>query len=473
MFNLHRNSTRSRVAKTPQISSYFAHLLTASALLSVVAAAASAQGFGGHKTVIDYRSAPPVYVPGPLIAVNVKSQKPISTRVTDALRESIETELLANDRRLALAKADADTTIACTIIDVSASSRVEGRVRSDYQKTGEDTVYNSSTGMNETVDRYGYVDVPYRALVREGRMLVDYEVLDPKTGIVLDSNRFSPIHTQVLQEVYPGQSAPLVDDLDAIQLSLVKDAAQSILLRISPARNAAIAALPGGKLKDQSRLLELRLWNDALSALGSVPPLKNERDDAYRLYAIGLAHEGLAYKSLDIAITKNHLEQALENYRRATQLKPGERYFWEPKNRVEQADWRYAYLFGQLKAYDEAKGKPDGAATRSDRGPGVRLTRPAQTPDPTLLTNETVQDWLKTKVPEEYILASIKNASGTKFDRSAAELLRLRQLGASNRTIKAIEDSDRHGFARYQAKRSGIHYAASAFLWVLPVLLGR
>src|SRR6185436_5765228 len=85
---------------------------------------------------------------------------------------------------------------------------------------------------------------------------------------------------------------------------------------------------------ESSKLLESNSWNEALSLLTATPSFKDEKEEAYRLYSIGIAHEGLAYSASNPAETRQHLKQALENYTRATELKPREEAFWPPKNRT-------------------------------------------------------------------------------------------------------------------------------------------
>lgn len=63
------------------------------------------QGSSSMKTVIDVRTSPPVYVPGPAIRVEVYSSNPLAPQVRERLQEGIEQVLLMNDPVSACRKA--------------------------------------------------------------------------------------------------------------------------------------------------------------------------------------------------------------------------------------------------------------------------------------------------------------------------------------------------------------------------------
>ncbi|MEK6287783.1 MAG: hypothetical protein AABO57_18855 [Acidobacteriota bacterium] len=240
--------------------------------------------------MIEVRTSPGVYLPGPAFKTLVTSSKPVTPRVPEFLQQSIEQTLLRNDPRLRAAQTAADTSIACTITDLSVSPGVETRTRQEYQQTGQTTVTDPETGATRIEPQYTYVDVPYRALVFEARMSVKCEVTDVATGILLYSDRFDAVYTDA-REVGGGPSVPSLDDLNFVYLKLADTAAGLILAQLSPRVYSEIVALPSGKLKEASKLLESGLWSEALTLLSSMPAFKDLKDDAYRFYSIGVAHE--------------------------------------------------------------------------------------------------------------------------------------------------------------------------------------
>lgn len=438
--------------------------------------AATSQGSADRKAVIDVRTSPGVYLPGPTFSTHVTSLKTVTPRVPELIQQVIQETLVRNDPRLSSVSSGPDTLISCTIAELGVSPGVEARTRPEYRKTGERTIIDSEAGTSRTEDVYGYVEVAYRALVFAGRMGVKCEVKDVATGIVLYSDKFDAVYSDA-REVGLGSSDPSVDDLNSIYIKLADNAAGLILAVLSPRVSSEIVVLPSGTLKETSKLLEAGLWSEALDRLVSMPPFKDPKDDAYRLYSIGVAHEALAYKSLDPAETKRQLELASDHYRRATQLKPRENEFWGPKNRADLLLWQAKGLVAQVEAFEEAKKSgskavptgPDQAAAKPDLFGKIRRSMP---PAPIVITNQTVIEWVKSGRSQDYISSSIKHAPRTQFDLSPAEVLKLRREGVSDKTLKAMKESQ-------QGPRYGIGIrtraiiTAVSLLWWLPLVLGR
>lgn len=438
--------------------------------------ATPAQGSSGRKTVIEVRTSPGVYLPGPTFKTQVTSTKSVTDRVPELLQQSIEQTLLRNDPRLRVAQTAADTSIACTITDLALSPGVETRTRLEYQQTGLTTVTDPETGATRIEPQYTYVDVPYRALVFEARMSVKCEVTDVATGILLYSDRFDAVYTDA-REVGADASAASVDDLNIAYLKLTDTAAGLILAQLCPRVYPEIVALPSGKLKETSKLMESGLWSEALTLLSSMPAFKDPKDDAYRFYNIGVAHEALAYKATEHFDKKRHLERAVDNYRRAAELKPNENIFWAPKNRAEFVLWQTSGLVAQVEVFEEAKKPGSKAATSPDRiaagNTGLfRQTRSRMQSGPMLIDNQTVVQWVKSGRSSDYVTASIKHAPGTRFDLSAVEVLKLRRDGVNNRVLKAMAEAQQGRRPGFGGRTRAVITAVS-LLWWLPFLLGR
>ena len=93
-------------------------------------------------------------------------------------------------------------------------------------------------------------------------------------------------------------------------------------------------------------------------------------------------------------------------------------------------------------------------------------------PGPMLINNQTVVEWVKAGRSSDYITASIKHAPGTRFDLSAAEVLKLRRDGVNNSVLKAMaraQQGRRTGFS----DRATAVLTAVSLLWWLPFLFGR
>ena len=92
--------------------------------------------------------------------------------------------------------------------------------------------------------------------------------------------------------------------------------------------------LARGKLDGANKLAESGLWSRNLETLETMTPLPNPKDDAYRLYNVGVANEALGYQSEDRAAAKKFLEQAAINYGKAIDAKPDEQLFLEPHRQL-------------------------------------------------------------------------------------------------------------------------------------------
>lgn len=433
------------------------------------------QGSSSRKAAIDIRTSPSVYIPGPTFKAEVFSTKPITPRVPESLLQSIEQTLLRQDPRLRLAQTSGDTWITCTIVDFGVSPGVENRTRQEYTKIGETTATDPATGMSRTEDQYGYVDVPYRALVFEGRMSVKCEVLDVASGMLFYADRFEAVYSDA-REVGAG-SAPSVDDLNNIYLRLADNAAGLILVQLCPQVYSEIVALSSGKLKDVSQMMESSRWSEALISLSGMPAFKDPKDDAYRFYSIGVANEALAYKILDPVERKRQLERAVDSYRQATEMKPTENMFWAPKNRAEVALWQTGGLVSQLEVFEEAKKSGSKAAISPDQiATGntdlFRQIRSRMQSNPTLINNQTVVEWVKAGRSSDYIAASIRHASGTQFDLSDAEVLKLRREGVNKSVLRAMAESQQGGRPGVSGRTRAV-ITAMSLLWWLPFVFGR
>jgi hypothetical protein len=219
-----------------------------------------------------------------------------------------------------------------------------------------------------------------------------------------------------------------------------------------------------------SRLSEANRWNEALNLLAATSPFKDQKDDAYRLYSIGLAHEALAYSAPNAAERKGHLAHALDNYRRATELKPREDAFWGPKNRAELLFWQACVLVAQVEAFTEAKrlGSTSAAPSRLDIHNQARnRIQPVQT----VLTNDDVVRLVKSGYSGDYIAANIRHAPQTRFDLSGGEVRKLRREGVHGDVLKAMKEAQRgSGYASIARRRSAF-LTAALIVFCVPLMV--
>jgi hypothetical protein len=396
------------------------------------------------------------------VSVKVTSDYPVAPEVPSFLKQAIQQTLARTDPRLRISPSG-DTVIVCTITDLRITNGIERRTRSEYRKTGEMTVTDPMTGMTRTEDQYGYVDVPYRALVLDARMSIRCEVVEAATGVVLYSDRFDPLLTDARDAAFGATT----EDQNAIYMRLAQSAAGSILTQLCPGDYRELAELPAGKLKDASTLLEQGHWPEALRLLTSMQPLKKPADDAYRLYSIGVALEALSYESSNMADARLEIERALENYQRAAELKPREQIFWVAKNRAEASLIRVNQVLAQAQALEDARKTGAGSG---DLFHQVMSTTPA---GPSVVTNDTVVQWVRSGYSEDYVKSSIRHAPRTSFDLSDAGRLSMERQGVSKAVVKVMVEKQRPPSYGLGMRKMVVYAVATMAVSLLPMLFSR
>lgn len=207
-----------------------------------------------------------------------------------------------------------------------------------------------------------------------------------------------------------------------------------------------------------------------------MPEFKDPKDDAYRFYSIGVAQEALAYKSQDPLEKKRQLEQSVNSYRRAVEMKPGENMFWAPKNRAESSLAQTSAAVAQLGTLEEAKkrridatGPKPSAGVRADLFRQTSIRVPA---DPMVIDNQTVVQWVKAGRSPDYIVPSIKHAAATRFDLSQVELLKLRRDGVSTSVLKAMANAQTNAREKPRAGvLEKVFTTALSLLWLVPFVV--
>jgi tetratricopeptide (TPR) repeat protein len=234
--------------------------------------------------------------------------------------------------------------------------------------------------------------------------------------------------------------------------------------------------LARGKLDSANKLAESGLWSRYLEDLETMTPFTSPKDDAYRLYNIGVAYEALGYQSEDRVAAKKFLEQASIYYGKAIDGKPEEKFFLEPQNRIETAVAYYKKLEDRPKAGVEAEAHPaavpasgdskkTGAKAASGAGDPAHadnshtarkslvaakppLTSAAskqkEAPPAPALNNQKVVEMVKSGVDEENVIATIRQAPSVDFDISPDGQIQLAKNGVKGKIVAAMRDRSRH-----------------------------
>ena len=419
---------------------------------------ANGQGFSGgvlrtKMDVILKRKKPPqVYIIGDAISVQAKSRLAAGSKYCPAIASMLESALINQNRRLRPEQAKPETIIALDITHIESNEKWEERRAKQQKKTGERQVWNEKKKAYETKDVYGEVEILQKYKVVTGSMNVSYQVRDVKTGASLDSEN---IPATLNQPFLDGNGAPALSEVENL---LVSQVVAKIVPRLVPTEEPVKVLLAQGKLKDIAKFGESQLWQKMIEGFEAMTPLKDPKDDSYRLYNLAVGYEAQAYKAEDLATTRKLLDKASILYGQAIEGKPDEKYYREPQSRIEQAITQYRKLDDQLAAYKTAKelvlppqqqhqANPE-PKTRSLEGDKGALVQQPKTP-PKLadapLTNQDIIGLANKGMDETNLIATINHARAVKFDLNAQSLGDLLQNKVSNSVIAAMRAKEAGG----------------------------
>ncbi len=366
------------------------------ALSALLLAAAAPAKFGITKTnVVLTRSRPPaLQLAGETVAVEVASDTG-SLRSADL--DEVRDSLAGAFRGWALFRVVEDPKRADTVVRVSIDG-LEARIDTSavyeqkYVKTGERREWNAKKQRWETKDVWGYRKERVDVRKATGRADARVEVLTAFAPGVKPpgSDRQAPNTLgDVERSVDVGASYEREWKGHASVPSEARDEGaleRHLLAEVADKAKAAVTFVPepvevllavDDELKPGNRLAEDQRFDLALTEWGRLS-LKGDKEAA-RLHNLGVAHEGLAYRSpADDPAHKEHLEAAEQAYRRARELDPDEKYFKPPLERIKTslayADAGQRFL-GLLEQSRQGKGggpalpAPAAASARKPTGP--------------------------------------------------------------------------------------------------------
>jgi hypothetical protein len=447
-------------------------------LLLVVSSALPSygQGFGKtkRKVTLERRLPAAVHLTGTAIQVKSSARDPRNGEVAKLLQEILEAELLKNDKRLKLEAANPETVISCAVTTFSiAPPRVTLR---PAVVAGQP---------------------PQRVYRITGQLTAVYRTEDLRAGRALDSDTLTSSFDQEFDESgerIESQSLPstLVTgikksweavrggekarpssgpprSLEEVRQVLVHQTALQVAARIVETKEGIEVLLARGKLDEQNRYADARLWSRMLEPLETMTPFAKTEDDAYRLYNIGVVYEALAYQAEDLKAAKKFFDQAAISYGKAIDAKPDEKYFLEPQNRIQTAIAHYKKLEEHAASNRTAPPSalvpaPPAAVPPTAPPPAIAAPAPAgptsipaqrpPTPAPPKttriaappaksdgpLTNEQVIRLARAGWDESKLIAAIRNASVVKFDFEISDVIRLSEHGIKGAVLAAMRE---------------------------------
>jgi hypothetical protein len=439
------------------------------------------QGFSGamgsKKTVILHRKLPAaVKLTGiSTFEVTGNAKNKDQADVAQTLSDVLTTEIQKDDRRLQEDKKAPELVITTTI-------------------THYETPPPQTSTRNESVLEKGkMVTIPKQYYRIFGELEVAYQAKDQNSGRMLDSQNLSSKYnrefesgsnqatdksvTAKMTDPFKRLAGKKVEDTGApptqleLRQRLIHDVVMQIAARLVSTDEPVQVLLAHGKQLDSAnKLAESGLWSRYLETLETATPFNDPREDAYRIYNIGVANEALGYQSEDRKSASKFLQEAAINYGKAVDARPDEKYFLEPQTRVETAVVYYKKLNEPQAVAEEKPAAPpmsssDSSTTKSSSASTTPKSGTTKSPSSSgtasgtdassdlnsrtakaaksvasALTNQKVVDMLKGGVDEDNIIATIKEAPNVQFDLSPDGQIQLAQNGVKGKVLAAMRE---------------------------------
>jgi hypothetical protein len=412
-----------------------------------------AQSFGGasltQKKIVLERKLPPTgHIAGTTVKVVVTAPNLASDLAPD-LTSSIENLLLKNDSRLRSEDGRADTTITCLV--TSYALPPPQATTQDSLKVGK-----GNPVQKQSLERVtGVLTLGFHARDTAGHSLASDNItakFDEEFSASGADKGFIHGFTHSVKHITGGAQAEDTPPTPVeLHNRLVQDAAQQIAAHlVNTTEQVTVLLAHGGGLDEPVKLMEGKLWSRALESLETMKPFGKPEEDAYRLYDIGVANEGLAYAAEDVKKARTYLQEAAINYGKAIDAKPTERKFLEPQTRIDTALAHYKVLGDQ----GSSKSSAASASSRTSSSPAASRTSPppatgknpaATSTDADALTNESIISLVEAKIDDNNVIDTIVHAPSVKFDLSVQGQINLSKNGVSNRVLTAMKNKAHGG----------------------------
>ncbi len=434
----------------------------------------------GKKKIILKRKLPPaITFTGTTFTIKVTSRDARWADLAGKMKDLLETELLKNNDKLRSESNSPELVVNCVVTNFSTP---------DPQPfTRNEVIMQKGKQLEQPVQ--------YKKIT--GNLEVSYQARDPKSGRALDADNVTASYSEDFEAGTNQQAGKSVGTKMAdpfkrlagkktedssgpptpteLRENLIHKAIHEISSRITPSTEQIEVMLAQGKFDKENKEAEHGLWSRYLEEMERMTPLPNPKDDAYRLYNIGVAYEALAYQTEDRKAAKGFLQDAAINYGKAVDAKTDEKYFLEPQKRIETAMAYYRKLESQNKALSAANapttseqpsdaskppaktpakktgtktgnGSGSGSGNASGNGSssgggngagGGKSATPAK-PSAPVLTNDQVIKMVKGGVDEDSVIATIHDAPNVQFDLSPDGQIQLTGGGVKPKILAAM-----------------------------------
>lgn len=428
-------------------------------LFSIADLRVQAQGFGARKIKVSLseKLPPAVYPVGADILLNITSKEAVEPQYVQYLQSGLKVLLPRFDWRLNIGTDKPETLLSCEFLEIQATSRSGTVSRNVYKKIGEHGVTDPETGAFQVVEDFAYVMENFIVITIEGHASLRYQITDKISGTTLDANTLTTNFGVTYDYDVPS--------IDAVYKTMTDNLATSLASRFgSTFKPAILVNAPKGRWERASNFLKSNKWNSAIEEIKRVQPLKKPEDDAYRLYALGLAYEGLAYETADLASSKSYLEQAANFYIQAS------------RQNVDEADMQLAALrtSSQVESYRKLE-SPILAYETSRQQKGLKVVEPGKLQSyfgaTKIATNDIVIGWAKSGVSEKVIRKQIEGMQSVYFDLSASGMADLASAGVQASLIDTMRRTMNPIQVQHKSRYRWLSYAYTYAIILAPFWL--
>jgi hypothetical protein len=286
-------------------------------------------GFPRRAATLVCHLPPRVYVVAETAAV-VVSDDDSGDENAARMRELVEGQLAGPDSPLRIAREQAQLVIVLTLGDLSFQEDWETRTVSEYRQVGTRLEWSARRGKYVNRPAYGNVPVSKDFKNVRAELIGSYEA---RTGSGGQSAHRATVRASWDQSYESGVESPSREE---IQTRLIEEAARKVAAQLVGSVEPVSVLLPRGSFEGFVVLAEAGEWDRYFAVVKAVPQKRRPLDEAYRQYALGLAHEAMAYRGGDESSVLGHLRTAETHYANATRLNPDESFFEEPVSPLER-----------------------------------------------------------------------------------------------------------------------------------------
>lgn len=301
----------------------------------------------------------------------------------------------------------------------------------DYERrqTGTKQEWSESKKKWESKPVYTSVAVQKQRKVLDAMLSGAFDISAKKKDVV--SGQLSETFRDTYGDYDSAPSPTRLED------DLLKRAAKKIAAQIVPTQERVSILVPRASFEPLIPLAESGEWERYRAAVEAMPANRNQKDEAFRQYALAIAKEGLAYTK-ERAEALDLLRAAQSHYQTATALHPGEELFRSGYTSLLAADNIGPPITRATEsvARFESWSGTGGTAVRVASATPVAGPKPAASSG---MKNQTVIDLARAGLSDENIILAINGAAQTQFDVTPEGLITLSKAGVSKGVIAHMQ----------------------------------